>query len=97
MFSIILMEADFEPWWQFDDIEEKYTEIKSFNDFTIYEEEAMQIIEKFESLYDRHEQREGKYFAFWNEGDVTFCESCDEDLQNYYGIILSHPVKQCVK
>ena len=97
MYSIILMEADYEPWWQFDNMEDTFVEVKTFEDFASYEESVLQIFTLYKQNYQHYKQREGKFYAFWNEGDVKFCESCDEDLQEYYGIILSHPLEQFVK
>ena len=97
MYKLILMKADYEPWWNFDDIEEKYTEVKHYPSIETYEQEAMGILGNYRLNYKFEKSKEGKYFAFWNEGEVAFCEGCDENLQIYNGIIFSHPIGALVK
>ena len=31
MYKLILMKAEYEPWWQFEDMEEKFTEVKTYS------------------------------------------------------------------
>ena len=97
MYSIIFMKADYEPWWQFDDMEEKYTEVKTFETYELYEETAIHILEDYRKHYQYMKQQNDKFFAFWNEGDLYYCEGCDEELQQYYGIIFSHEVELFIK
>lgn len=92
MYNLILMKADYEPWWKFEDMEEKYTEVRNFNSELSYEEAVVQIISTYKEQFEHYAVKEECYFAFWNEGEMQFCEGCDEDLQLYYGVILSHPV-----
>ncbi len=97
MYNLIVMKADYEPWWQFEDIEDKYTEVKNYSTLELYEQDATEILSKYRLNYEFEKSKEGKYFAFWNEGEVAFCKGCDEDLQLFYGIILSHPIGSLVK
>ncbi|QDY46647.1 DUF1033 family protein [Planococcus glaciei] len=30
---------------------------------------------------------------FWNEGDLAFCEECEENLQIYHGLLWTHNKK----
>ena len=97
MYNLILMKADYEPWWQFEDIEEKYIEVMSYPTIELYEQKAVEILTNYRENYEFEKSKEGKYFAFWNKGEVAFCEGCDEDLQIYHGIIFSHPIGTLVK
>ena len=97
MYKLILMKAEYEPWWQFEDMEEKFTDVKIYSTIEKYEQEASELLSKYRLLYKNEESKDGKYFAFWKEGDLMYCEGCDEDLQIYYGIIFSHPISSLVK
>ena len=61
-----------------------------------YEQEASELLSKYRLLYENEKSRDGKYFAFWKDDDLLYCEGCDEDLQIYYGIIFSHPISSLV-
>ena len=97
MYKLIQMKAEYEPWWQFEDMEEKFTEVKTYSTIEKYEQEASHLLSKYRLLYKNEKSRDGKYFAFWKEGELFYCEGCDEDLQIYYGIIFSHPISSLVK
>ena len=97
MYKLILMKAEYEPWWQFEDMEEKFIEVKNYSTIEEYEQEASELLSKYRLLYKKEKSKGGKYFAFWKEGEVLYCEGCDEDLQIYYGIIFSHPISSLVK
>ena len=97
MYKLILMKADYEPWWQFEDIEEKYIDVKHYPTIETYEQDAIKLLAKYRTHYEFEKSKEGKYFAFWNEGEVAFCEGCDENLQIFHGIIFSHPIGVLVK
>ena len=92
MYHLILMKADYEPWWKFDDMEEKYTEVRTYDSKVHYEQEVAEIITTYKQQYKHFSVKDECYYAFWNEGENVYCEGCDEDLQLYYGLILSHPV-----
>ena len=97
MYNLILMKAEYEPWWQFEDMEEKFTKVKTYSTIEEYEREGSKLLAKYRLVYKKEESRDGKYFAFWNEGELLYCEGCDEDLRIYYGIIFSHPISSLVK
>lgn len=87
MYKIIYMKADYEPWWQFDGWEEKIIEEKIFDN----KEEAKQFLEeilnKFGKKYMHHGYKKERFWAFWSDDEVQFCEACDDDIQTYHGII----------
>jgi hypothetical protein len=87
LFEIVYMKADFEPWWMFEDWEETIIFRKSFEE----EAEAKKFLAgQLAELLEKTEQATQKndcYFAFWSKNEKRFCESCDEDLQIFHGII----------
>lgn len=97
MYKIICMKADYEPWWQFEDMEDKFTEIMSYDSFEQYELKVHELLQSYRTQYKNEGSREDRYFAFWNEGEWEYCEGCDEDLQTYYGMIFSHPIGTFIK
>lgn len=91
------MKADYEPWWNFDDMQEKYFDQKKFHTYEEYESAVHQLLLLYRQKYQFEKQKNNIYYAFWNEGENYYCEGCDEELQLYYGIILSHPINSLVK
>lgn len=87
MFEVIYMKADYEPWWMFEDWEETIRTRCSFDNA----EEAMiycdQLLAELRSKYAQEAMKKGCFYAFWSECEKDFCESCDEDLQVYHGVI----------
>ncbi len=92
MYKLILMKADYEPWWQFDDIQEKYAEELTFENYESYESKILQVLQNYREKYQYEASRNGLFYAFWNDAEVEFCEGCDEDLQVYHGIFFSHEI-----
>ncbi|WP_102692016.1 DUF1033 family protein [Rummeliibacillus pycnus] len=87
MFKIIYIKADYEPWWQFEGWEENIVEEKVFDN----KEEARIFLDatlkKFEEKYMYHAHKKERFWAFWSDDEIQFCEACDDDIQTYHGII----------
>lgn len=87
MHEVIYMKAEFEPWWMFEEWEEKVISRKSF----IHKSEALacyqQLAGELANTYPHSEFRGKAFAAFWQEGEKEYCESCDEVMQMYYGIL----------
>lgn len=87
LFEVIYMKADYEPWWMFEGWEETILSRDSFIDA----EEALAFCEmllaKLREQYPFEVMKKDCFYAFWSECEKDFCESCDEDLQLYHGII----------
>lgn len=87
MYKVIYMKADYEPWWQFDGWEEFIVKESSFQN----KEEAQSFLEStlhsFEVKYGHQDHRKERFWAFWSDEEVAFCEACDDDIQTYHGII----------
>lgn len=88
MYKIIYMKADYEPWWKFDDFESKIVEVFEFETEEQFQVGVEKLLKEFRMNYSNEENREGKYYAFWNEEEKEYCDSCDEENQIYHGIIV---------
>lgn len=89
MYEIIYMKADYEPWWAFEGWEEFIMEKVIFDK----EEEARSFLEKklndLRGKFPKEEMRNDKYWAFWSVKEQCYCESCEDDLQIFHGIIFN--------
>lgn len=88
MYQVIEMYGDNEPWWFFEHWQEDIKQTTSFDRL----EEAKTFFstqyERLEKKYLQKKEKEVFLVAFWTPGEVRFCEECDEDLQQYYGLML---------
>lgn len=87
MFEIIYMKADYEPWWTFEGWEEHIVEKVLFEQENEARDYLNQKLEEFRSNFPLEKEKDDKYWAFWSIKEQCFCDSCDEDLQIYHGII----------
>ncbi|MER2172539.1 MAG: DUF1033 family protein [Psychrobacillus psychrodurans] len=89
MYEVIYMKADYEPWWAFEGWEEFIEEKVTFDQ----EEEARLFLEtklrEFRDKFPKEEMRNDKYWAFWSVKEQCYCESCEDDLQIFHGIIFN--------
>ncbi|WP_313890777.1 DUF1033 family protein [Psychrobacillus sp.] len=87
MYEIIYMKADYEPWWAFEGWEEYIKEKFTFEN----EEDALihlhKMLAEFREKFPKEKAKDDKYWAFWSIKEQCFCDSCDEDLQIYHGLI----------
>ncbi|MEW9501753.1 DUF1033 family protein [Jeotgalibacillus marinus] len=88
MWRIIQLKSDAEPWWFLDGWRDD-----TVNEWTFNEKEAAfdfyrVIIEEMVTKYPNVRVKRGTQIAFWCEGELLFCDSCDEDLQLYHGILM---------
>lgn len=81
------MKADYEPWWQFDGWEEYIVEVKIFEDYEKAKSYLNKTIECFKKKYMHYNQKKDRFWAFWSDDEIQFCEACDDDIQTYHGII----------
>ena len=88
MYKIIYIKADYEPWWQFDGWEEHIVSTQDFESEQQFKDAFTQLIGQFRQKYDNEACKRERYFAFWSEEEIQFCEACDEDTQIYHGIII---------
>lgn len=87
MWTIKQTYMPYEPWWLFDDWETFVVETFQFDN-------KQQFIDKLTELdyylkqENDHSLCKGNMKAYWKENDTYFCVECDDDLQQYTGLIL---------
>lgn len=95
MYEVIYMKADYEPWWMFEGWQEMVRLRRAFEELDAAIEFANSMLEEMRSRFSHEKTRKGSFTAFWNPGEKTYCDGCDEDLQLYHGVFLlkdSEPV-----
>ncbi|QZN89172.1 DUF1033 family protein [Vagococcus lutrae] len=88
MYQVIEMYGDSEPWWFFEDWEQYIVDCSEFSDFLTAHTHYHALYQKHEHEYPMKKEKDYFLAAFWKEGDLLFCEDCDEDLQQYKGLLL---------
>ena len=88
MYQVIEIYGDNEPWWFFNDWQKDITLKKEFSDFlaakTFFEAETKELHHDY-----LHEKGSEPFLrAFWNDNELRWCEECDDDLQQYKGLML---------
>lgn len=87
MHEVVYMKAEFEPWWMFEEWEEKVLSRKTFSSKVEARNYWDGLMEELKRKYPLSEIREPAFAAFWREGEIEYCESCDDDMQMYYGLL----------
>ncbi|WP_414046442.1 DUF1033 family protein [Macrococcus equi] len=87
MYEIITIRADYEGWWLFDDYREQATDIQSFIDrfeaINYYQQQLVNLRKIFcNEVIGKH-----KIHAFYNNCEIEFCESCDEEVQIFHSVL----------
>ncbi|MCG7334494.1 DUF1033 family protein [Sporosarcina sp. ACRSM] len=88
MFEVIYIKADYEPWWMFEGWEEMIRRRQSFSEASAARAYFEELRAELRSKHDYEATKKECFFAFWTQGELSFCEGCDEDLQLYHGVIL---------
>lgn len=73
MYKRITMKADYEAWWNFEDMEDKFIEEVEFDTVEAYEEDARKTLSLYRELFEHEKTRDGIYYVFWNDGEYEFC------------------------
>lgn len=92
MYQVMEMYGDNEPWWFFEGWEEDISHEEVFEELEpaihYYEKKYQQLAQEYSMM-----KTKDRYLtAFWKDGDFRFCEECDDDLQQYKGLVL---LKNC--
>lgn len=88
MYQVFLMKGEYEPWWFFEDWK---TLVINEAVFPTFEEALHAYNEQNEQLADKYpfkKTKENYLVAYWSEDDSVYCESCEDDIQLYYGLLL---------
>ena len=87
MHEIIYMRADYEPWWMFDDWQDKVVSRQEFTSAESACEHLAELKADFKRRFAEHEERGLAFISYWNEEEMEYCEKCEEDLQIFHGLI----------
>lgn len=87
MHEIVYTRADYEPWWMFDDWEEKTISRETFTSSEEAQRHLEELQHDFGLRFSNHEKRDLAFDAYWNEEEMEYCEKCEEDLQIFHSII----------
>lgn len=92
MYQVIVIYGPDEPWWFFDDWQETIKEEFQFEELSAAKAIFFELEHKLALTNEKSNEKTKDSFliAFWNEGDMEFCEECDEELQQYTGLMLLH-------
>ena len=94
MYQVIITYSENEPWWFFDDWEETIVEEVAYDNLEDAKKGYLEKFAKLQQEYSMIKEKPDYLTAFWNEGELLYCEDCDEDLQQYKGLML---LKNCQK
>ncbi len=88
MYQVIEMYGDNEPWWFFENWQADIQTEKDFSRLedalTFFKKKAHELVTK----YPQYKMQTSYLVAFWQENDLRWCEECDDDLQQYKGLLL---------
>lgn len=99
MYQVFLMKGEYEPWWFF---EEWKSLVISENAFPTFEQALRSYQEQDEQLSRIHpfkKEKNNYLAAYWSAEDSVYCESCEDDIQIYYGLLLlknEKPIEETV-
>lgn len=88
MYQVIVTYSENEPWWFFDDWQEAIIEEQRFDKFCSAKKNYDQLFKTFEEQYKEKRVKPPLLSAFWNDGELIYCDDCDEELQAYKGLML---------
>lgn len=88
MYEVIYIKADYEPWWMFEGWEEMVRLRKSFEELDEAILFAHSLMDEMRGCFSKEKTRKGSFTAFWNPGERTYCDGCDDDMQLYHGVFL---------
>ncbi len=94
MYQVVIIYGESEPWWFFDDWQDDIVEEYQFESFEEAELQYLKLLHEFAQDYDHRQLKTAHLSAFWNDGDVRFCEECDDDMQLYHGLMLIKDYKK---
>lgn len=87
MHEIVYTRADYEPWWMFEDWEEKIVSRQKFSTADSAQEYLEELKQEFSFRFPNHEKRDKAFDTYWNEEETEYCDKCEEDLQIFHSII----------
>lgn len=84
MYEVVLLTADYEGWFFFDDWQDHVKEHFIFDTFKDMERKYVELCDILNQKYSL--KRVGKYnvTTFYNTCDIQYCDDCDDDVQIYH-------------
>lgn len=88
MYELVILRADYEGWWLFEDWREKVIASETFTDY-----QQLKAVYEIKLAYMRdHFSNEvtGKHniHAFYSNCEIEYCADCEEEMQIYYSVIV---------
>lgn len=88
LYEVVYMKADFEPWWLFEGWEEHILTRELFHSKNEAELYLKASVLKLRERYTKEKRKNPYFYAFWSNEEQCFCDSCDEDLQIFHGLLM---------
>lgn len=88
MYQVVELYGPFEPWWFLEDWEDDIIKVASYDTF----EEAFSAFKR-QWLYLKvgnpyYKSQASLLTAFWNTDNQSWCNDCEESLQDYHSLAL---------
>lgn len=88
MYQVVELYGNFEPWWFLEDWKEDIIGVQTFDTF----EEALGVYKnkwwRLRVSHPFYRSHESLLSAFWDLEDQSWCDDCDESLQEYRSLAL---------
>ena len=90
MYCVIQTKGVDEPWWMMENWKKMIVIEESCSTLEEAKELYKQLVETYTAKYQKKRE---KHFscAFWDENECEYCESCEDCLQIYYGVLILTP------
>jgi len=97
VYQVIRTEGEYEPWWFFEDWMDFIVESADYADFQEAVAAYERAAEKLSVVYPFQKTKETYLTAYWSDGEIRFCENCDDDVQLYHGLMLLQDGKKLLQ
>ncbi|MFA9413833.1 MULTISPECIES: DUF1033 family protein [unclassified Streptococcus] len=88
MYQVVELYGAFEPWWFLDDWKDDIIKVQHYDTF----DEAMSAFKKqwthLRVSHPFYKSRASLLAAFWDTKHQTWCDDCEESLQEYHSLAL---------
>ncbi len=88
VYQVIVTYSENEPWWFFEEWQEDIVAEKQFDKICEAKRYYDKLFLKFQQEYEQIKVKPPLLSAFWHEGELIYCDDCDEELQAYKGLML---------
>lgn len=95
-YEVIEMYGQNEPWWFFEGWEGDVVQKQAFSTFEQADKFFHESFMGLKEQYSNVRTKPSFLAAFWNKGELDFCEDCDDDVQLYRGLLMLADGKKIV-